>query len=201
MRLIPRLTVFLSWFLLASWSARADTFVRDDIITDPAPDRFSVCFDHGCQSLSQAALTQGQWDTLRALFPLPERNAADERQRIGEAIALLETFAGMATGTATEKGGNLQGLGEPGQMDCIDESTNTTLYLTLLQKYGLMRLHRVEDRATRGWLVFGWPHTTAVIQEIASGTLWAVDSWFLDNGKPPLILTLDQWESGWQPKP
>ncbi len=51
-------------------------------------------------------------------------------------------------------------------MDCIDESINTTLYLTMFQKFGLLREHQVEDRATRGWFIGGWPHTTAVISEI-----------------------------------
>lgn len=107
------------------------------------------------------------------------------------------------TGTWRDKGGTFNG-GE-GQMDCIDESINTTLYLTMLQKFGLMRLHRVEDRATRGWFLAGWPHTTAVISEIAmnreNGTyrLWAVDSWFLDNGEPPFILPLETWKAGWEP--
>ena len=90
-------------------------------------------------------------------------------------------------------------------MDCIDESINTTLYLAMFQKFGLMRLHQVEDRATRGWFIGGWPHTTAVIGETAvprergSDRLWAVDSWFLDNGQPPFILPLETWKAGWEP--
>jgi hypothetical protein len=75
----------------------------------------------------------------------------------------------------------------------------------MFQKYGLMRLHSVEDRATRGWFLGGWPHTTAVIGEIAAlpdkggERLWAVDSWFLDNGAPPYTLPLETWKSGWEP--
>ena len=90
-------------------------------------------------------------------------------------------------------------------MDCIDESINTTLYLVLFQKYGLMRVHMIEDRVTRGWFIGGWPHTTAVISEIpgsmgkGSSKSWAVNSWFMDNGEAPLILPLDKWKSGWQP--
>lgn len=184
-------------------SSRADVFVRDDIISDPAPGLITLCHGNGCISLAQVSLGPEQWQELRDVFQPLARNAEEERERLRRAIALMEKFTGAAIGTWRDKGGTFNG-GE-GQMDCIDESINTTLYLTMFQKYGLMRLHRVEDRATRGWFLVGWPHTTAVIGEVASlpgaesGRLWAVDSWFLDNGEPPFILPLATWKSGWEP--
>jgi hypothetical protein len=63
-----------------------------------------------------------------------------------------------------------------------------------------MRHHRVDQRATRGWFILGWPHTTAVVSETGSDVQWAVDSWFLDNGEPPFILPLDVWRNGWEPE-
>lgn len=184
-------------------SSRADVFVRDDIISDPAPGLITLCHGNGCISLAQVSLGPEQWQELRDVFQPLARNAEEERERLRRAIALMEKFTGAAIGTWRDKGGTFNG-GE-GQMDCIDESINTTLYLTMFQKYGLMRLHRVEDRETRGWFLAGWPHTTAVIGEVASspgaesGRLWAVDSWFLDNGEPPFILPLATWKSGWEP--
>lgn len=189
---------FLALLLaLISAGARADVFVRDDIIADPAPELFTLCYDNGCRSLGHVSLTPQQWDEVRTIFfPVP-LEGAKERERIQAAIALMEMFAGTATGTSSDKGGTINS--GAGQMDCIDESTNTTLYLTLFQKYGLLRLHRVEDRATRGWFISGWPHTTAVIREKENNSLWAVDSWFLDNGEPPFILPLEVWKDGWKP--
>ena len=184
-------------------SSRADVFVRDDIISDPAPGLSTLCHGNGCISLAHVSLGPEQWQELRDLFQPLARNAEEERERLRRAIALMEKFTGAVIGTWRDKGGTFNG-GE-GQMDCIDESINTSLYLTMFQKYGLMRLHRVEDRETRGWFLAGWPHTTAVIGEVASspgaesGRLWAVDSWFLDNGEPPFILPLATWKSGWEP--
>jgi hypothetical protein len=43
------------------------------------------------------------------------------------------------------------------------------------------------------------PHTTAVIEETASGDRYAVDSWFLDNGQPPYIARLEVWKAGGAP--
>jgi len=177
---------------------RADVFVRDDIQTDPEPSRLTVCHGNGCDQLSHVGLTPQQWQALAALFHPPAQRPDQEREMMRAAIARMEQFVGDATTTWQDKGGTFNGGG--GQMDCIDESINTTLYLTLFQKYGLVQLHRVEDRATRGWFLAGWPHTTAVVSEIGSGKLWAVDSWFLDNGKPPFILPLDTWKSGWSPE-
>lgn len=195
--------LWLIGLCLLCWEAQADVFVRDDIVTDPTPDNLSICHGNGCAILSHVVLTPAQWQDLRRIFhPLAE-DAGEERERLRAAIGRMEEFVGAATGTWRDKGGTFNG-GE-GQQDCIDESINTTLYLTMFRKYGLMRWHRVEDRATRGWFVGGWPHTTAVISEPdesggdAERTFWAVDSWFLDNGEPPYIVPLEQWKSGWQP--
>ena len=122
-----------------------------------------------------------------------------ERENIRHAIARMETMVGKITGTSADKARTFGHLGEDKQLDCIDESTNTTFYLTMMKNNGLMRWHNIEDRETRGYFLFGWPHTTAVISDIKSNQKYAVDSWFLDNGEMPHILPLEQWESGWEP--
>jgi hypothetical protein len=163
------------------------------------PTRFSVCSEHTCAKVSTVGLTPAQWDTIRSVFAPAAPQAAEERVRIARALALLETLVGALTGTAHDKGRNFQGVGTEGQMDCIDESTNTTTYLTLMARDGLLRWHRVEDRATRGFFIFGWPHTTAVISALDDRTRYAVDAWFDDNGAAPAILPLEIWEQGWTP--
>lgn len=190
----------LSWLCSALPTiAVADGFVRGDIITDPTPWNFSVCSEHTCRKLSVVGLEPAQWQQIHTLFSPPSKHAAEERERIAHAIALLETMIGKLTGTAHDKGRNFQGVGMDGQMDCIDESTNTSIYLSMMLDHGLLKWHSNEDRATRGWFIFGWPHTTAVIRDAGSGELFAVDSWFEDNGKPPYILPLQVWSDGWQP--
>ena len=181
-------------------NCRADTFVREDIITDPDPAQFNVCYNYGCASLAWLKLSDEQWQRLRSVFAQPAATPSEERGQIRTAIALFETMVGAMTGTASDKGGTWPGFGQSGQMDCIDESTNTTIYLRMLQKYGLLRWHSVADRATR-WSLFTWPHTTAVIEERTSHRPWAVDSWFLDNGEPPFVLPLETWKDGWKPPP
>ena len=193
-----RLILFIAALALPPL-ARADTFVREDIITEPAYDHFSVCHAHGCAELDQIGLSATEWKSLQQVFRRKTTSPERERALIALAIARFETLAGKRTGTWNDKGGDLKGLGQDGQMDCIDESINTTTYLRILQRAGLLHWHTVEDRSTRGWFVRGWPHTTAVIRDTRSGELYAVDSWFEDNGKPPYIVPLKQWKNGWEP--
>jgi len=191
---------FLLWQLAGSGGANAVVFVSSEINTTPAPDSFSICFDNTCQSISQLALSDDQWQGIRAIFLPAAETAEDERAMIGKAVARLEQIIGPMTGTEDDKGFNQFSDNPAGRrMDCIDESTNTTTYLYMIQQDGLLHLHRLRDPVTRGFFFFGWPHTTAVIEAIEDRSLWAVDSWFHDNSVPPEILPLEQWKEGWRP--
>lgn len=176
-----------------------DTFVRGDIVTEPAPGAFSVCHGGSCAIVSQASLDEEEWRRIASVFAAPAGDAREERARIAEVISRFETIVGALTDTADDRAENQGGRDWRSQMDCIDESTNSTTYLRILARAGLLRWHRAEARVTRGFFVFGWPHTTAVVSELNGGARWAVDSWFFENGKPPVIVPLDLWKTGWRP--
>lgn len=172
---------------------------RTEAILAPTPDRFTFCQANSCRIITTQTLDAVQLRTLSKHFTKPPADAAAERARLGDAIALLERWMGARTGTDRDLGGTFPGFGKPGQMDCIDESTNTTSYLTLIAAHGWLRYHRVTSRRTRGFPLFVWPHTTAVIVETGTERRYAVDSWFLDNGQAPFIVPLDIWQRGWKP--
>lgn len=178
---------------------QADVFVRDDIITSPTPSAFSVCYDHDCDSLSHLKLSPDQWKSIRSQFSPAATDPAHERKLIALAIARFETLSGKMTGTNRDIGGTFPAIGKEGQMDCIDESINTTTYLRMLASDGLLKWHAVEDRAARGLFIFQWPHSSAVIRDTRDDTYYVVDSWFHDNGQPPEIIPLDTWKRGWKP--
>ncbi len=53
-----------------------------------------------------------------------------------------------------------------GQMDCIDESTNTDAFLRYIQSQGWLKYHTVARRTSRGAFFDGrYPHWTAVIED------------------------------------
>jgi hypothetical protein len=161
-----------------------------------------VCFHHGCESVKRVSLSNDHWSRLVRHFNPVAQSAADEREQIRQAVAEMEQITGELAGTSGDIAGDLASFGtlEP-QMDCIDESSNTTTYLTLFEQAELLRWHTVEPRATRGYLFFGgWPHYTALVRDKRTGEQWVIDSWFRDNGELPDVVSLDIWKDGWKPE-
>lgn len=173
--------------------------MRAAAFTAPTPRNIPVCSGYGCANIDTVRLDEAEWRAVRARFHPRADSPAAERRLIAGAIGQLERSVGPKTGTEGDKGGTFPGMFEAGQMDCIDESTNTTVYLRLLVAENLLHWHEVGPDATRGYFLFGWPHTTATIREKNSGDEYAVDSWFFDNGVEPVVIPLKQWRAGWRP--
>jgi hypothetical protein len=184
---MKRLCVVISEWLCVGWLPLTTAVASSD------QQQFFVCTDYHCDKGAMVTLTAGQWQAVRDLFTL-DASAAQERENIRQAIALLERDVGIITGTWRDLAGNVAGAGKPGQLDCISESKNTTTYLTLLFQDGLLRHHDIEERRVRRPLIFN-AHWSAVIRERHTGQRFAVDSWFLDNAQPPYIQPLEEWLS------
>lgn len=164
-------------------------------IAPPAPEVFAHCQAYGCKIVSQITLEKTEWRAIEKLFRPRPKTATDERKIIAKAIGLFEEFT--ATKTATnDHYGTFRDFGDD-QHDCVDESTNTTIYLNLLEQKKLMRFHQTQAPQVR---IVGWPHQTAVIAETESGEKFAVDSWFHDNGFPAEIAPFATWKDGWKPE-
>lgn len=163
------------------------------IIPAQAAPYFVQCFDFGCKTTRELHFETIQWDQIRAIFATGIVDGASEKQAIRTAVAMMERFSGELTGTHRDRGGNYPGSNIPGQMDCIDESTNTYQYLSALQELELLKWHRVDLKQRRiVWFVTHW---TATIREIDSNQRFAVDSWYGDNGEMPYIQPIDDWAS------
>lgn len=172
--------------------------INHPFIHYPTPNNYSICHGHTCAKTAYIQLSPAQWATVEALFlPLPD-NAQQERQQLKLAIALLETMTGKQAGTHNDRAKNDVTEGLNGQLDCIDEATNTTVYLRMISEANLMLFHQQASRTSRGGLFY--PHNTATITEIGSNTRYAIDSWFNHNGEPPAIIPLPLWKSGWEPE-
>ncbi len=156
-------------------------------------NQISVCYDYSCNRLSRVELIGPEWDRITKLFGGKAQTSQEERQMIAKAIALMELLTGKIVGTSNDKARN-SGTGEPGQMDCIDESKNTTAYIRLFENKGWIKWHQVEDRVQRSHFFFDI-HWTAVIKDKQSNQLYAIDSWFRDNGKEPVIMKLQDWKA------
>lgn len=153
-----------------------------------------VCSGFGCTISDRYALTEAELQKLASIMQ-GVGSAADEREAIRTAIAWLENTSQKRLRLQRDVEKAYQrDRGRRGQMDCVDESLNTTGYLSLMQKRGLLKHHRVRRHyAERGLLIDGrYPHKSAVIID-NSETSWTVDSWYEPGGGKPQVMPLSKW--------
>ena len=168
----------------------------------PALHDFEVCTGGGCAEVKHVSLTDDEWQSIASIFTNARMvtNAEQERDQIALAIGAFESIVGSKTSTETDLAGTFGNSDYPGQLDCNDEAINSTTYMRLMRQNGLLKFHEIEDTRTRNFFFTGWPHSTAVIHETASGERFAVDSWFYDNGFPATIVPFTVWKSGYIPE-
>lgn len=172
---------------------------QDFKVRAPVNNTVSVCHAYTCKMQTKFRFTDADIDELRAIFKKvkTEDSAAEERRAVAYAIGWIETRVGKAIGTdKDEPGMDFGASGKASQQDCVDESTNTTSYLLVLQNNGLLKYHTVgtpfaKDQLWRG--VSGWTHWTAVLKENSSAQRWAVDSWIYANGENPAVVEVEKW--------
>ncbi len=165
-----------------------------------SPESFSQCHGYSCTHKTQTGFTRAEWGRIAAPFKTPAKTPEAERSKIGHAIAEMERVAGAKTGTS-EDHGEAVGIKESDhQLDCIDETVNTTQYISMLQHAKLLKFYEITEPTHRGYIIDGrWPHNTAVIREVKTGRLFAVDSFYRANGQEPYIVTREAWLAGWRP--
>ena len=155
-----------------------------------------ICYDFGCKTRETVALSKSDWKAVSSQLIKPAATPAEERANIREAISWMELAIGRLTPTDKDLPYNLPPTGYthelfPGQLDCIDEASNTTTYLKLFEKHGLLKHHSVSEAAYRSsWFDYHW---AGQIQEKESGEKYVVDSWFGANGYEPIIQDTAAW--------
>lgn len=172
---------------------------QDFHVAQPVKNSVTVCHAYTCKMQTKFTFKDADIAEIAAIFKKVEKDdsAGEERRAIAYAIAWMETRVGKEIGTDKDRPGmDFKASGDPTQQDCVDESTNTTSYLLVLQNNGLLKHHTVgtpfaKDQLWRG--VAGWTHWTAVIKDTATSQRWAVDSWIYENGENPAIVETEKW--------
>ena len=173
---------------------RASSMLAESVDASPVPAEFHYCHSHNCKDRSRLSLSEDQWrDAIWRLVPMPV-SAAEERERLALAAADFERVVARETGTVSDVGGSFAGFGKSGQLDCIDESLNMTMFLRLVDGQGLLRYHAPSSPITKGNMFDEWPHYSATMLEIATGQRYTLDSWYFDNGEPALVLRNETWQ-------
>ncbi|MFQ0812840.1 hypothetical protein AVM02_11285 [Brucella anthropi] len=155
---------------------------------------FRVCHGYDCHYRTGVTLTAKDEQRLRNLLQKGNRSAEGERKALRTAVAIFEQRSTAAIGIRDKPRMQFGKARIKGQMDCIDESTNTDHFLRYLQSRGWLKHHTVARRTSRGAFIDGrYPHWTAVLED-RQGQRWAVDSWYEAGGGPPDIMPLQQWK-------
>lgn len=155
----------------------------------PKRDTVTVCHAYGCKAQTRFTFTDSDITELRALMaPVPRSDTpAEERRALAYAIAWMERRVAPTVGTASDRTSiDLRGSGDPTQLDCVDEATNTTSYLLVLDRHGLLKHHAVDRPLAKDSLT-RWTHWAAVIREKESGARYAIDSGTGPNGENPTM--------------
>lgn len=192
-------------FLNGCASGHYHDYLRHRNIALPTVNAFTHCYNYGCTKREIIALPASTQKRLKAHFTPAPQNAETERKKIETAIQIFEEDIGETVGTKNDKRGTFRLYQDASkesrtfQQDCIDESTNTTIYLGLLQQMELIQFHKPVFPANRQPFFSGapWWHQTAVMEDTKTGEKFAVDSWFRDNGHAAFIVPLSDWKSGW----
>lgn len=161
----------------------------------PQDTRIIACHGYGC-ARRQVVSVDGAWlSRASALLKAGRASPAAERSALAQVVSSYTAYLATSIGGRPDIPGSPARMsGVHGQMDCLDETANTTSLLLVLEEKGLLSHHQVEQPESRGFFLDGrYPHYSAVITEKGSGQEWAVDPWRRAPGQRPEILPLNQW--------
>jgi len=157
-------------------------------------DEITICYNYGCHARAQVNYSEAQLATLQQLLAAAG-DAAAERKAISVVIGRMYAIAGEQTPVWRDKGGNFADSGEDGQMDCVDHSANTYAFLSLLELRGWLRFHEVLEPIRRVRFLVA-VHWAARIRDKDAHWVYAVDSWYVDNGRPAVVIPVEDWRAG-----
>jgi len=157
-------------------------------------EEFIYCHGYGCTSKSYAWFTPKQWKAIERVFKKPAATPEQERSQIAKAIALMEKQTAFLVGTQEDQAKAPINRVSHMELDCIDETVNTTKYLRFLEEAEWLKFHMVGKPAYRGYMINGmYPHNTATIIEIETQDVYVVDTYVYANGEKPDIREIDSW--------
>jgi len=155
----------------------------------PDANTVTVCHAYGCKAQTSFTFSQSDVVEIAGVMDRVRRddNAPEERRAMAYAVAWMERRVAPKVGTASDRPSmDFLGSSDPSQQDCVDEATNTTSYLMVLQRNGLLRHHTVERPFAKDDAGH-WTHWAAVIREKQSGERFAIDSSSGPNGDNPTV--------------
>ncbi|WPL16779.1 hypothetical protein Thiowin_01753 [Thiorhodovibrio winogradskyi] len=166
--------------------------------------KLRICFNWSCSSRRRLNFTSADMALLKQRMAICSGASLYHRlQQVRIGIWQMELLARKYQPLlANDLAINDFEAGIKGRMDCVDNSSNTTTYLKILQDIGELNGWSVSAPEVRNRFDVTGVHWTAVIIDTETGLSWSVDSWFRPNGHLPMVMPLQSWLAGkkaWEP--
>ena len=163
-----------------------------------------ICFNWSCARKRTMTFTPDDVALLKSQMAICRGKGLEDRlQRVRIGIWQMELLAQKyLPSLANDLAINDFEAGVDGRTDCVDNATNTTTYLHILQGIQELDGWQVSSPKVRNLFDVTSVHWTAVIIDTESKTPWSVDSWYRPNGHLPMIMPLASWiaeKKGWEP--
>lgn len=206
--LVP--VVFILWGMRVAFCA-APWFESDGhekIISRPLPPEYRIhpdgsvtlriCFNWSCSSRETLTFTAEDLSVVTQQMAYCGGKALYDRlQRIRIGIWQMELLAQKYQPLlAKDRAINDQDQNVQGRTDCVDNSSNTTTFLHILQDFSALPGWSVRPPQVRDLFLLSQVHWTAVVADQKSGKQWSVDSWYRPHGHLPFVLPLLDWQDG-----
>jgi len=162
-----------------------------------------VCFNWSCASRQTMKFTSADMALVKQrMATCPGTTLHDRLQRVRIGIWQMELLAEKYQPLlVNDLPMNELEEDTVGRTDCIDNSSNTTTYLHILQDIGELSGWTITTPDVRNRILVT-VHWTAVMIDNDSGLSWSVDSWYRPNGHLPMLMPMEDWfdeKVAWKP--
>jgi hypothetical protein len=163
-----------------------------------------ICYNWSCAKRETLRFSTEDMASVKEQMALcPTGTIEDRLQRLRIGIWKMEELAAKYQPLLlNDQAVNDKDRDLDGRTDCVDNATNTTTYLNILQDLDQTPGWRVVEPEIRNRFDIRYVHWTATVVDKKSRERWSVDSWFRPNGHLPFVMPLENWvrqEIGWEP--
>lgn len=173
-------------------------------IGDDGSVTLRICFNWSCARREMLTFSaQDMAEVGRQMSFCGDKMLAHRLQRIRIGIWQMELLAQKYQPLlANDRAINNQDQNVEGRTDCVDNASNTTVFLHVLEDLSLLPQWKVAAPQVRAMISIVGVHWTAVVTDQSGGGYWSVDSWYRPHGHLPMVMPLDEWAAGnkgWEP--
>lgn len=191
MRLFSLVRILFLLMPLAACQTISSNYTGEITKTDTS--RIMICHGFDCYYKTKLPVSGADGKRYASLMASGSASPEAERRAVATAIQYFEEKSAAQLGHRDTPMSQFANARRKGEMDCIDEGTNSDSLLRYLAARGLVRHHKVGAIVSRGFILDGqFPHVAARLRE-NGGADWVVDSWPVAVGTAPVIMPLDRW--------